>query len=379
MKFTINSKELKAAFDKVITVINKKASFTALTRINFKAAAGRLQIFGTDIDQWLVLNPEARIYEEGAAALDIEDVKMLAKLNGDINFNTCNSKVKISCNNKVLNFNAFEVLNVEIPDDAAPVVFEHKEKWMLETLENLDKYTLQDPTNKMFAAYHFNLKEGRVEALDGHRIGIRLFDRVHVLDDDKNIIVMNSFYPVIKKAANKKQDNNISIGYTDSHIIIKGSGYTYIQKKFEGTYFNINGFMNNDSNISYRLNKDSVIETMNFNIELAKAAGDKKPVILHIENDNLCSYIINKKGEALDLLPAKEINGSYTAGYNPVYLKEAFEMIDIEYPVCSTTSNKAPLIINGEEYIAAVLPVNIGEGSSRIIDNIKTLINKNVA
>ena len=102
---------------------------------------------------------------------------------------------------------------------------------------------------------------------------------------------------------------------------------------------------------------------MKYDAELRKTSGaDKKPVVLHSENGNLYSYIAAGKYEAFDEFETSENNmkDNFYIGFDPQFLTDAFNIVDSDKPLCFGTGNKAPLLINGDEYKILVLPVNIG-------------------
>ena len=79
-------------------------------------------------------------------------------------------------------------------------------------------------------------------------------------------------------------------------------------------------------------------------------------------------YKFNKRiwlqypSEAFDEFETSENNmkDNFYIGLNPQFLADAFNIVDSDKPLCFGTSNKAPLLINGNEYKILILPVNIG-------------------
>lgn len=86
IKFTMNAKELKIMMDKVMTAVNKKVSVPSLKRLYFSIDdKGILKILSTDIDHYVEVRTK-NVYhtEPGMLGIDIEDIKIISKMSGEI-------------------------------------------------------------------------------------------------------------------------------------------------------------------------------------------------------------------------------------------------------------------------------------------------------
>ena len=61
-----------------------------------------------------------------------------------------------------------------------------KENWLLETVVNLNTNTADDDNRKMMQVFNFNTKSKRIEALDGHRIGMRTLENQTIYETTEN-------------------------------------------------------------------------------------------------------------------------------------------------------------------------------------------------
>ena len=83
-------------------------------------------------------------------------------------------------------------------------------------------------------------------------------------------------------------------------------------------------------------------------------------MLIHTENGKLYSYVRTERYESLDEIESKHnLPDEFTIGFNPLFLMEAFNIIDADKPECIMQSPTAPMVIKGNEYKFLVLPVNI--------------------
>ena len=86
LKFTMNAKELKVMMEKGISAINKKAALSTLTKLYFQVEAdGTVKALGTDMEHFAeIRSNNAWNTSPGVLGIDIDDIKILTKMSGDI-------------------------------------------------------------------------------------------------------------------------------------------------------------------------------------------------------------------------------------------------------------------------------------------------------
>ena len=96
IKFTMNAKELKTMMDKAMTVVNKKASVPSLKRLYFSIDdQGILKILSTDIEHYVEAKTENTYHTEpGMFGIDIEDIKIISKMSGEITIEEISHQIK---------------------------------------------------------------------------------------------------------------------------------------------------------------------------------------------------------------------------------------------------------------------------------------------
>ena len=213
MKFTMNAKDLKTMMEKGMAAINKKATYSALTRLYFQIDENRiLKIWGTDMEHWAEVRTD-NVYntQSGVLGIDVDDIKIISKMSGEITLEDVTTedmevgKINIKCGKKIVTIPRYQNVDIFLPsmDESERKIMSVKESWLLETFVNLNTYTSGDDNRKMMQVFNFNTKSKRIEALDGYRIGIRTLENQTIYETTENpfdtVKIHNKCVPVFKK------------------------------------------------------------------------------------------------------------------------------------------------------------------------------------
>lgn len=370
IKFTMNAKELKTMMDKAMTVVNKKASVPSLKRLYFSIDdKGILKIFSTDIEHDVEVRTK-NVYhtEPGMFGIDIEDIKIISKMSGEITIEDITSdkeeKINIKCGKKNVSIPRFENTDVSLPVlDNGENILDVKENWLSETISNLSVFVSnREEYNQMLNAFNFNTKEKRVEALWKSMIGMRRLEDNVIIKETENPFETVKLHcrcvPVFKKLLDKKSERKVIISQNDKYVKVESENFTYITKRIDGEYFKVNQMLSDEWDYKFTANAKELLEAMKYDADLLKES--KLPVTFHAENGNLYSYASTTRYEAFDEIEVKEKpEKDFYIGFNPNFLVDVMSIVDSEYPIFYGTKEVCPWIINGDTYSFLILPVNI--------------------
>lgn len=370
MKFTMNAKELKTMMDKAMTAVNKKVPAPSLKRLYFSITdKGLLKILSTDIGHYIeVRTQDAYHTEPGMFGIDIEDIKIISKMSGEITMEDITTgeeeKINIKCGKKNVSIPRFENTDVFLPVlDNAENILDVKENWLSETISNLSVFVSnREEVNQMMSVFNFNTKEKRVEALWKCMIGMRQLEDNTILKETENPFETVKLHcrcvPVFKKLLDKKSEMEVVISQNDKYVKVESENFTYITKRIDGEYFKVNKMLSDEWDYKFTANAKELLEAMKYDADLLKES--KLPVMFHAENGNLYSYARTTKYEAFDEIEVKEkpIKDFYI-GFNPSFLVDVMSIVDSEYPIFYGTKEVCPWIIKGDTYSFLILPVNI--------------------
>lgn len=370
IKFTMNAKELKIMMDKVMTAVNKKVSVPSLKRLYFSIDdKGILKILSTDIDHYVEVRTK-NVYhtEPGMLGIDIEDIKIISKMSGEITVEDITSdkeeKINIKCGKKNVSIPRFENTDVFLPVlNNVEDILDVKENWLSETISNLSVFVSnREEVNRMMSVFNFNTKEKRVEALWNCMIGMRQLEDDMILKETGNPFETVKLHcrcvPVFKKLLDKKSERKVIISQNDKYVKVESENFTYITKRIDGEYFKVNQMLSDEWDYKFTANAKELLEAMNYDADLLKES--KLPVTFHAENGNLYSYASTTRYEAFDEIEVKEKpEKDFYIGFNPSFLVDIMSIVDSEYPVFYGTKEVCPWIIKGDTYSFLILPVNI--------------------
>lgn len=370
IKFTMNAKELKIMMDKVMTAMNKKVSVPSLKRLYFSIDdKGILKILSTDIDHYVEVRTK-NVYhtEPGMLGIDIEDIKIISKMSGEITVEDITSdkeeKINIKCGKKNVSIPRFENTDVFLPVlNNVEDILDVKENWLSETISNLSVFVSnREEVNRMMSVFNFNTKEKRVEALWNCMIGMRQLEDDMILKETGNPFETVKLHcrcvPVFKKLLDKKSERKVIISQNDKYVKVESENFTYITKRIDGEYFKVNQMLSDEWDYKFTANAKELLEAMKYDADLLKES--KLPVTFHAENGNLYSYASTTRYEAFDEIEVKEKpEKDFYIGFNPSFLVDIMSIVDSEYPVFYGTKEVCPWIIKGDTYSFLILPVNI--------------------
>lgn len=379
LKFEVYGKELKEVIEKALTVVPKKSSVSFLERMLIETTDNGIKIIVTDMDQWLEITADAIVIEHGKILLDSNDMKLLLKMTDYITITEMDGgKIDIKTSKKNLSMNNFNIAEYpecpQVPDEIEALQVE--ENYLLATTTDLYSFSSPSDSNRLFQIYNFNLKDKRVEVLDGHRIGMISLENQTVLNHSSELHLHIMACAVFKKLLDKKSKNQIVMCDSEKYTIVKGVNFKYMQRKVEGKYFDISKMLL--SNYDHRMVLDckELLEVSKYNCELLKAGkSDKMPMYFYSTGNDIVTYFNNGKIESVDRLTTKntEVKKDFTIAFNPAFIKEAINIIDSETALCTMTNAKAPIMIYGKEYSFLILPVNI---STETVNNMRSYLLK---
>ncbi len=215
-------------------------------------------------------------------------------------------------------------------------------------------------SNKIMTGELFEIKGNilKVVSLDGHRISIR---KIELSDEyeDVSAIVPGKTLNEISKIINGGTDSMVEIYLTNNHIIFEFDKTTVVSRLIEGTYFKIDQMLSNDYETKFDINKKELLDCIDRATLLVKE-GDKKPIIMTIEDDFLELRINSTVGSMNENIDINKAGKDIMIGFNPKFLIDALRVIDDDKITLYMVNPKAPCFIKNadETYIYLILPVN---------------------
>jgi len=198
----------------------------------------------------------------------------------------------------------------------------------------------------------------RVVSLDGHRISIRKINLKNSYPFRK-VVVPGKTLNEISKILSGDADKDVTIYFTDKHIVFEFDNTTVVSRLIEGEYFKIDQMLSSDYETKVVINKKELLSCIDRATLLIKE-GDKKPIIINITDDMMELKINSTVGSMDEQIDIEKMGRDLMIGFNPKFLIDALRVIDDEVITIYLVNPKAPCFIRDDEnnYIYLILPVN---------------------
>lgn len=364
MKVVCSKTNLLNGVQIVSKAVPSKTTMSILECILIEAASGNIKMTANDMELGIETNIEGDVIEKGTIALDarifLEIVRKLP--DNDITIETDNSyKTTITCEKA-----KFTIIGKSGEDFSYLPEIERKDSILISqfTLKEVVRQTIfsiaDNDNNKLMTGELFEIKGDnlRVASLDGHRISIRNIKLKNSYPDRK-VVVPGKTLNEISKILSGDTDKDVSIFFTDKHILFEFEQTVVVSRLIEGEYFNIGQMLSSDYETKVRINKKEFLSCIDRATLLVKE-GDKKPIIITITDEGMELKINSTVGSMNEEINIKKSGKDLMIGFNPKFLIDALKVIDDEEIDIYMVNPKAPCFIRDaqENYIYLILPVN---------------------
>ena len=363
MKIICSKTNLLNGVNTVSKAVPSKTTMSILECILIDTTKGEIKLTANDMEVGIETIIEGEIMEKGTIALDAKIfLEMVRKLpDNDVTIETDPTyKATIICEKA-----KFNIVGKSGEDFSYLPQIERSESIMISqfTLKEVIRQTIfsiaDNFTNKILTGELFEINGDilKVVSSDGLRISLR---KIHLKDSypAKKVIVPGKTLSEISKILSGDVDKDVSIFFTDKHILFEFDNTTVVSRLIEGEYLKIDNILSADYETKIKLNKKEFLGCIDRSTLLIKE-GDKKPIILNILDENMelkMNSIVGSLDEELDI---SKMGKDLMIGFDPKFLIDALKVIDDEEIEIKLLNSKAPCFIKDDEenYIYLILPV----------------------
>ena len=380
MKIRIDAKELKTLLEKVLPQAAKSAYNSALECVKLESKDNVLSATTTDLDSYLtVTTDQYDSITDGTVLIHRDDIKLINKLSGELEISLLlNNEIIIKTEKKSItvmsnldDYPDFERHTYSIP------LFAIQESEFTIAINKLANFVSCDESNKLMQCYNINMRQNRIEALDGYRIGI-VDITPEQFTDSKTIMLHNKINNDLKKVLNNKSMNYLQFAEckgSNAYYVITGKNFTYIQRQIDGDYFNVEQLLFTDYNFKMTVDKKELLEITKFDIDMLRSTKSKNPMVIRYdkETDNHYIYLDNGRNKAVDKLNtiSHDMSGNdLLIGFNPQYINDTLKCLDDDNLTITGTKSYASILISGENERYLILPIKLNEDLEIQIDNL---------
>lgn len=364
MKIVCKKSNLLNGVQIVSKAVPSKTTMSILECILIEVKSDEIKLSANDMELGIETKIEGEIIEKGMIALDAKIfLEIVRKLpDGDITIETdSNLKTTITCEKA-----KFNIIGKSGEDFSYLPEIEREESIIISqfTLKEIIRQTIfsiaDNDNNKLMTGELFEINDEtlKVVSLDGHRISIRKI-KLRNSYPYKKIVVPGKTLSEISKILSGDMDKDVSIFFTNNHILFEFDETLVVSRLIEGEYFKIDQMLSTDYETKVKINKKEFLNCIDRATLLVKE-GDKKPIIINITDMSMelkMNTIIGSMDEEIDI---EKSGKDLMIGFNPKFLIDALKVIDDEEVDLYMVNPKAPCFIRDaeENYIYLILPVN---------------------
>lgn len=363
MKITVSKADLANGINIVSKAVSNKTTMPILECILLEAGAEGIRLLGNDMELGIETVIPGRIDQKGLIAVDTNIFSSIIRKfpDGDVDISTENESVEIKSGK--INFNIPGRDGREFPrlPDIDRIDGINVSEFTLRDIITKTIFSISDnDSNKMMTGELMEVEDGnlRLVSLDGHRISIR---RVELNGSYNNhrVIVPGKTLSDVSKILGDDTDKQVSIFFTDKHVLFEFDSTTVVSRLIDGEYFRIDQMISSDYETKITVNRQEILGCIDRATLLVKE-GDKKPIIMLISDGVIEIKINTTLGKMDEMIAASKSGRDMTIGFNPRFLLDAFRAIDDEEIDIYFVNPKAPCFIRdaAETYNYVVLPVN---------------------
>ena len=335
-----------------------------LNCILIDASANEIKLTANDMELGIETVIEGEIVERGIIALDAKFFSEIVRklpdndvvIESDDTFQTT-----ITCEKA-----KFNIVGKSGEDFSYLPYIEKNESISISqfTLKDVVRQTIfsiaDNDTNKLMTGELFEINENRlrVVSLDGHRISIRNIELKESYSPLK-VVVPGKTLQEISKILTGEAEDMVDIFFADNHILFEFDETKVVSRLIEGEYFHIDQMLSSDYDTKVKINKREFLSCID-RATLLIREGDKKPIILNIQDGSLQLKINSFVGSMNEEIEIEKEGKDLLIGFNPKFFIDALRVIDDEEVTLYMVNPKAPCFIKDDAgtYVYLILPVN---------------------
>lgn len=358
----------KASLLKGVSIVSKavpsRTTMPILNCILIDASANEIKLTANDMELGIETVIEGEIVERGIIALDAKFFSEIVRklpdndvvIESDDTFQTT-----ITCEKA-----KFNIVGKSGEDFSYLPYIEKNESISISqfTLKDVVRQTIfsiaDNDTNKLMTGELFEINENRlrVVSLDGHRISIRNIELKESYSPLK-VVVPGKTLQEISKILTGEAGDMVDIFFADNHILFEFDETKVVSRLIEGEYFHIDQMLSSDYDTKVKINKREFLSCID-RATLLIREGDKKPIILNIQDGSLQLKINSFVGSMNEEIEIEKEGKDLLIGFNPKFFIDALRVIDDEEVTLYMVNPKAPCFIKDDAgtYVYLILPVN---------------------
>lgn len=363
MKITCTKNALVTGISIVSRAIPVRSTMPMMECILIDASTDKILLLANDMEIGIQTTVEGEILDRGIIAVEASVFSSIVRKLPDeeVRIETNGEELLIRCGKARFNImghngSDFTYLpEIEKNDGINVSQFTLKEM-IIRTIFS----TSDNDSNRLMTGELVEIKNGTLTmvTLDGHRISLRRTE-LNGSYNNRRVTIPGKAMSEISKILSGNTDKNVSLFFTDKHVLFEFDETLVVVRLLDGDYFHIETMLNGDYETRMTINRRELLDCIDRATLLVKE-GDKKPIILTIGDTSLALQIRTTLGSMDESIDVTKTGSDLMIAFNPRFFIDALRAIDDEEIDIYFVNPKAPCFIRNadESYNYVILPVN---------------------
>ena len=365
MKFTCTKTNFNNGINIALKAVPGKTTMPILECVVIEAKGDMVKLTTNDMQLGIETKIPAEIEQDGIILVNAKMISEIVRRlpDDDVNF-------EVDENNNILLFCGKSKFNIPgIPHDEFPMLPKieadktiHISQFTLKEMIRQTIFSISDnESNKILTGelFEINGDEFKIASLDLVRVSIR---KIHLKEsyDPIKVVIPGKTLSEVSKVLNGGMDDEVSISFCTNHVLFEFDETVVVSRLIEGNFYNIDQMLKTNYETKVKINKNELYGCIDRATLLLREA-EKKPVILHIKEDEIQMEMNTKIGSMDEEVTAEKEGKDLVIAFNPKYINDVLKVIDDEEVTLYLFNANAPCFIKNEEesYIYLILPVNM--------------------
>ena len=364
MKVIVEQKDLANCINIVQKGISAKSTLPILSGILLEVRNGKLILTGTDLEIGIESSIDCQVIEEGSIVITSrifgDMIRKLPNLPVEIEVKEDNN-VSINCGNskfKIIGQPALEY--PQLPELIDEISFNIPKDLLKNMIKQVIFATAQDETRPVLtgALLEVNNNNATLVALDGYRLAVKKIS-IDCPNEVKVVIPSKTLNELSKIL--EDDDSDVTIMFTNSHIIFDLGDTVLLSRLIEGQFLNYKDIIRNEYKSKIKVKTKDIQQSIERASLLARE-GKNNLVKLDISDDNLIISSNSEIGNIHEEVNIELEGGDIQIAFNSKYILDGIRVLECEDIEMHFVSNISPCIIKpleDESYTYLILPVRL--------------------
>ncbi len=370
MRFTCNTKELKAALSTVIHAVSKKDTVPAIKGVLIECENYTVKLTCYDFEVGITTNVKANVEEGGSIVINAEWLnKELRKLNKDnIMFEAVGTSVTISYTDgkggtcDISGIDAEEYPELPSVSGGQAIMVD---KELLQGMIKQTIYAVSDKENSkpVHTGLKFEIGENsiRLIGVDGYRLAI-CTETINYDGEDISFVVPKKTVQEIANMpsfGNEKENITISVG--KRHILFEIGGFSIISRLLEGEFLDYNAAIPKTCSTTVWVKTGEFLDCIERTTPTIEDS-TRNPIRCMIENGEIRVSTVSGIGRSVDRIDAEIEGDRVEIGFNSQFMHDALHYSETDKVKIELSGPIGPAKVmpeTGDSFLFLVLPMRL--------------------